>query len=161
MGKPVLQQIDSLVAARLPSQHVYARGLIAVDEMARRAHGRTFAGLAEIERTEILSAMESLHRTWVDPSRSGLRRKLSHAWGMWSGASAAAELYERIVSDTQQVFYSSEMAWLWLEYDGPPMPLGYESSRRIGNRAGYRVCRRRLPARPASRRIRPGAPTSS
>jgi choline dehydrogenase-like flavoprotein len=127
MGKSVLRQVDSLVAAREASHLVYARGLIAIDEMARRSHGRKFADLADHEMTEILSAMELLHRRRVDPSRSGLRRKLAYVRGMWGGASAAAELYELLVSDTQRVFYSSEIAWLWLEYDGPPMPLGYES----------------------------------
>lgn len=127
MGKPVLEQIDGRVASRPPSQFFYARGLIAVDEMARQAYGRTFADISEHEKAKLLTTMESLHRKSVDPSRSGFRRKLSHALGMWAGASAAADLYEQVVSDTQQVFYSSDIAWLWLEYDGPPMPLGYES----------------------------------
>ncbi len=127
IGTSVLRQIDGLVAPRAECHLVYARGLIAVDELAWRRHGRTFVELADHEQVDVVSVMESMHHRWVDPSRSGLRRKLEHVWGMWGGASAAAELYELIVSDTQRAFYSSEIAWLWLEYDGPPMPLGYES----------------------------------
>ena len=131
VGAPALRQIERLVAARQASHRVYARGLMAVDELAQAAHGRRFVDLAADEKIEIVSSMESLHRGRVDPSRNGLRqrlrRKLAHLWGMWRGRSAAAELFPMIVSDTLKVFYSSEVAWLWLRYDGPPMPLGYES----------------------------------
>lgn len=127
MGESVLRQIDRRVAARQASQRVYARGLIAVAEMALRAHGRKFTDLRDDEKMRILSVLEALHSRRSDPSRSPLRRELASVWGMWGGQSAAAEFYELVVSDTQMVFYSSEIAWLWLEYDGPPMPLGYES----------------------------------
>ncbi|MDH3531937.1 MAG: GMC oxidoreductase [Gammaproteobacteria bacterium] len=131
MGAPALRQIDSLLAARRASHLVYARGLIAVDEMAQAVHGRRFVDLAADKKLEIVSSIESLHRRRVDPSRNALQqrllRKLAHLWGMWRGWSAAADLFPMIVSDTLKVFYSSEVAWLWLQYDGPPMPLGYES----------------------------------
>jgi choline dehydrogenase-like flavoprotein len=127
LGTAAVRQIENLVAARQADRRAYARGLIAVDEMARRAHGCTFTELGDDEKIGIVSVMESFHRRDVDPSRSGLARRLTHATGMWHGSSAAADLYQVIVSDTQRVFYSSEIAWLWLEYDGPPMPLGYES----------------------------------
>ena len=127
IGTSAVRQMDSSVAARQASRLVYARGLIAVDEMARRAHGHKFTQLADGEKVEIVSVMELLHRRRVDTSQSRLARKLTHVVGMWRGPSAAAELYEVIVPDTQKVFYSSEIAWLWLGYDGPPMPLGYES----------------------------------
>jgi len=127
MGMSAVRQIDRLVAAGQASRLVYARGLIAVDEMARRTHGRAFTELAGDERTGFVSMIESLQQRHVDPSRSGLARKTTHALGMWGGKSAAAALYDVLRSDTLKVFYSSEIAWLWLEYDGPPMPLGYES----------------------------------
>ena len=126
IGASAIRQIDRLVSTRRASRPVYARGLIAVDEMARRMHGRGFAVLADDEKVSVVSAMESIHSRGADPSLGRLRRRLAHAAGMWRGASAAAELYPVMVSDTQRVFYSSEIAWLWLQYDGPPMPLGYK-----------------------------------
>lgn len=127
MGESVLRQIDRRVAADQASQRVYARGLIAVAEMARRSHGRTFTELPDDEKRHILTVLEVQHRRQSDPSRSGWRRRLAVLWGMWGGQSAAVELYQLVVSDTQRAFYTSEIAWLWLEYDGPPMPLGYET----------------------------------
>jgi choline dehydrogenase-like flavoprotein len=127
MGESVLLQIDRRVAASRAGQRVYARGLIAIAEMAFRLHGRGFTDLQDAEKRQILSVLETQHSRWSDPSGSGLGRRLASAWGMWGGQSAAVELYELVVSDTQMAFYSSEIAWLWLEYDGPPMPLGYES----------------------------------
>ncbi len=127
VGVPTVRQIDALVAARPDGRALYARGLLAVDAMAARAHGRPFTSLADDEQRAIVATLEALHRAGEDPARSGLARRLSHAIGMWRGASAATELYPMLVSDTQRVFYASEVAWLWLEYDGPPMPLGYES----------------------------------
>ena len=127
IGMSAVRLIDRLVAAGQASRLVYARGLIAVDEMARRTHGRTFTELGGDERNDFVSEIESLHRRHVDPSRSGLARKATHALGMWRGKSAAGALYDVLRSDTLKVFYSSEIGWLWLGYDGPPMPLGYES----------------------------------
>jgi len=131
VGAPALRQLDGLLAARRASHTVYARGLIAIDEMAQAAHGRRFVDLASREQIEIVSLVESLRRGRVDPARTGLQhrllRKLAYLWGMWRGRAAAADLFPLIVSDTLKVFYSSEVAWLWLQYDGPPMPLGYES----------------------------------
>lgn len=127
IGASASRQIDRLVAARQRSWPTYARGLIATDELAQRAHSRKFVDLPAHQQIEMLTLMESLQQRRVDPSRSSLARKLTHVWGMWSGESAAAELYEVVISDTLKAFYSSDVAWLWLGYDGPPMPLGYES----------------------------------
>jgi choline dehydrogenase-like flavoprotein len=101
--------------------------LIALDELARRRHGRVFVELADDDRTAVMSTLESHHRRRDDGSRGALTRRAAHALGMWNGESAAAELYDAVVADTLRAFYSSEVAWLWLGYDGPPMPLGYES----------------------------------
>jgi choline dehydrogenase-like flavoprotein len=127
MGPSVLQQIDRYVAARADRRAVYARGLAAIDELAQRAHGRRFVDLDEDAQKAILYRMQARHARHVHPGRSGLARRISWARGMLRGASAAAELYGDIVSDTLRAFYTSEVAWLWLGYDGPPMPLGYEA----------------------------------
>ena len=127
MGPSVLQQIDRLVAARADRRAVYARGLAAIDELAQRGHGQRFVDLEEDAQKAILNRMQALHARHVHPGRSGLARRINWTRGMLRGASAAAELYGDIVSDTLRAFYTSEVAWLWLGYDGPPMPLGYEA----------------------------------
>ena len=131
MGPSALSQLDGLVTARRANQLAYARGLIAIDEMAQAAHGRGFVDLAADEQIEIVSRVDSLHGTRATPTQIGLwqrlLRKVGRLWGMWQGWAAAADLFPILVSDTLKVFYSSEVAWLWLRYDGPPMPLGYES----------------------------------
>ena len=127
LGPSAVRQIENLVAGDRARQVVYARGLIAVDEMARRAMGRTFVELTDDDRKKLVAAMETVAARRNDPARRALTRRLRHVFGMWRGYSAAAELYSIVVSDTLRVFYSNEVAWLWLGYDGPPMPLGYES----------------------------------
>ena len=135
---------------------MYARGLVAIDEMAARAHGRPFTGLAAPEQAQLLTTIATLSARRWDSARGGLSRRASHALGMWSGASAAVELYDVLVSDTLRVFYTSEIAWLWLDYDGPPMPLyGYESPEVPRERRRV-VPLSTLPATPA----RPQAPSS-
>ena len=37
----------------------------------------------------------------------------------------AGLLYPHVRSDCFQVFYTSRVSWIWLEYDGPPMEKGY------------------------------------
>ena len=127
MGPSVLQQIERYVAARADRQVVYARGLAVIDELAQREHGQRYVQLESDAQRAILTRMQALHSHQVHPGRSGLARRLHWARGMLSGSSAAGELYGDIVSDTLRAFYTSEVAWLWLGYDGPPMPLGYEA----------------------------------
>ncbi len=127
IGTSAVRQIESMVAAQQTGRSVNAGGFIAVDESTQRAHGRRFVDLADDERTEVVAHMDALARRRVDPSRSGLARRLTHAVGMWRGQSAVVEFYEAIRADALEVFYASEIAWLWLDMYGPPMPLGYES----------------------------------
>ncbi|MDH3315657.1 MAG: GMC oxidoreductase [Gammaproteobacteria bacterium] len=130
LGPSALQQIDGWVASHSAKQALYARGLIALDEMAYKAGGARFVGLPPRKQTELLRVVEALHREQLDPSATSpvkkIRRKLRHLYGMWQGWSAAVRLFPIIVSDTFKAFYTSEVAWIWLGYDGPPMPLGYE-----------------------------------
>src|SRR3954447_3598447 len=126
LGLPVLREIERGLAHRQARRLAYARGLAAVDEIARRRHGRRFVEVDPDAQSAILRTMERVHARQVSPDRSGLSRYLGSARGMLSGSSAAAELYRVIVEDTLRAFYTSEVAWLWLEDDAPPMPLGYE-----------------------------------
>lgn len=141
VGTPVELRIDRLLIKGKSSREIYERGLIAVDEMSRRSHGKDFAELDTPLKHELVTLIESLHRGRATGSARGLwdriLKKLSHVSGMWDGWSAAADLFPVLVSDTKKAFYASEVAWLWLEYDGPPMPLGYESmeSPRRGRRS--------------------------
>jgi hypothetical protein len=43
------------------------------------------------------------------------------------GSLFAGQLYPQIRNDCLQVFYTSRVSWVWLEYDGPPMDKGYPS----------------------------------
>ncbi len=127
IGTSAVRQIDALVAGRPGDHGRYARGLLAIDELAVRSYGGPYEALEASQQSALLSTVEALHRQLTDPSRSGLLRRLHQAASMLGAGGAAAELYPSLITDTQRVFYSSEVAWLWLEYDGPPMPLGYDS----------------------------------
>lgn len=120
-GPSAVRRIEEWTAASPARRRLYARGLLALDDMARATHGTGFAALAPAQQREVFAATE---RHGGRPG-SRLRRELVGLHGMLRGWSPAVDLHPVIVEDTLKAFYTSEVAWIWLGYDGPPMPLGY------------------------------------
>lgn len=121
--------LDRLVAASGPRQDLYARGLLACDEWARREHGRLFAELTVDQQLVLL--------TWIDRLKAN-RLQATSLPGKVAGKAITlyqkwrcplVELFPELVRDVQGAFYTSRVSWDWLRYDGPPMPAGYPDLR--------------------------------
>jgi hypothetical protein len=129
LDPPAMVALDHLVATSSPRQNVYARGLLSFDMWALKQRGRKFADLPEGDRTGLLIAAQQLWERQsreMSPAKKGWRR-LQALIQVRNGAFFAAELYPQIRADCLRVFYTSRVAWTWLEYDGPPMDKGYPS----------------------------------
>jgi Gluconate 2-dehydrogenase subunit 3 len=123
----VVQALDAMVAASPQLQSVYERGLLALDELARRANGDSFVALTRDRQVQLLNYLD---RLWGEIScTESLTRKIMGAALMLrvaaNGSLAAAQFFARLVGDVKQAFYTSRVGWEWLGYDGPPMPEGY------------------------------------
>ncbi len=127
LGPTALEALDQLIAGSLERQTSYGRGLVAFDIWAQRDHGCKFAAMAQGDQTRLLSAAECVYKEWSSPA------PLVHkAWRRFNlvirgkGVPfSAGQLFPQIRSDCLQVFYTSRVSWMWLEYDGPPMDKGY------------------------------------
>jgi len=123
----VAQTLDAMVAASPQLQSLYERGLLALDELARRAHGDSFVDLKRDRQIQFLNYVD---RMWGEMSATdSLTRKIKSAALMLrvaaNGSLVAAQFFSRLVGDVKQAFYTSRVGWEWLGYDGPPMPEGY------------------------------------
>jgi hypothetical protein len=121
--------LDRLVAASGPRQGLYARGLLACDDWARHEHGRLFAELARDEQLALLTWIDRiqanrLQATSLPGKVAGKAINLYHKWRC-----PLVELFPELVRDVQGAFYTSQVSWEWLRYDGPPMPAGYPDLR--------------------------------
>jgi choline dehydrogenase-like flavoprotein len=127
LGASVEDTLDRWIGASPSKQAMYARGLIAFDEMARRWDGTGFAALTHERQEELFRLVDSLHQGRSRPySLPGkLRKGLAHLAQMLDGSAAAIDLFPMVVQDVFNAFYTSKVSWVWLGYDGPPMPEGY------------------------------------
>jgi choline dehydrogenase-like flavoprotein len=127
LGAPAAARMDEWVRASPAKQALYARGLIAFDELAERRWGTPFAQLSETRQHELLTQIDAAHqRRHRDASLPGkVWKKLELVGEMATGWSAAVDLFPTLVQDVFAAFYTSEVSWMWLGYDGPPMPRGY------------------------------------
>jgi len=123
----VVQTLDAMVAGSPRLQPLYGRGLLALDELARRVHGASFIDLTRDRQVQVLKDVERLSEAVSDTA--SLTRKIKSAAltlrGAANGSLAAAQLFPGLVGDVKQAFYTSRVGWEWLGYDGPPMPEGY------------------------------------
>ncbi len=123
----VTDSLDRLLAGSPWRQHLYAPGLLAFDLLARREQGCAFPGLSSSQQVELLQKLDLVIQDWARDLSvfSRLKRKCAALHMKWNGSLAALELFPRLVQDVHQAFYTSPESWIWLGYDGPPMPLGY------------------------------------
>jgi hypothetical protein len=126
----VVERLDRVLALSPQPRRLYARGLLAFDELANRQRGGAFADLTEKEK---IGLVQELERTYQEMARGGVSvvERLSHraksVYRSWPEG-AAANLFAVLVEDTMAAFYSSEIAWQSLAYDGPPFSRAFISN---------------------------------
>jgi len=127
LGPSVVDRLDALVAGSPHRQVLYARGLLATDQLARDKWGGKLVDLSSDYQLNLLGFIDHLNQKWSKPTSlmRKITRKLVTLYYRWSGLFAAVELFPRLVQDVFQVFYTDQVSWIWLGYDGPPMPNGY------------------------------------
>jgi len=128
-GPPATVALDHLVAASPYRQYLYAWGLLSFDIWARKKYGCKFAEMTKEDQIGLIMAAQQ-----IQESMAAEASKLARAWRKFRislfegyGSLFAADLYPQIRNDCLQVFYTSRVSWVWLEYDGPPMDKGYPS----------------------------------
>ena len=105
-----LQQLDGYRYAQLPPQDVaWRRGLAALDEESRTAHGLAFHTLAPDLQDALLGRMQRGELTGV-------------AWG-----DMPCKLFfeHRVIPDITHAYYAHPIAWNEIGFGGPASPRGY------------------------------------
>jgi hypothetical protein len=127
LGPSTLESLDKLILNSPERQTLYSRGLLSFDALALRKRQCRFARMTSEDQTELLKASQRIHEQWTSPAPAARK-----AWRRFKiivrGKGLpflAGQLYPQILSDCMQVFYTSRVSWIWLEYDGPPMDEGY------------------------------------
>ncbi|MGO9863380.1 MAG: gluconate 2-dehydrogenase subunit 3 family protein [Terriglobales bacterium] len=127
LGPAAIVALDGLVGESSYRQPVYSRGLLAFDIWARKEHGCNFAEMQERDQIMLFRTAQRIYEgpTASVSAISKLWRKLQAIKQARNGSFFAATLYPLIRGDCLQVFYTSRVSWIWLDYDGPPMDEGY------------------------------------
>jgi hypothetical protein len=127
LGPSVLESLDKLILSSVERQNLYSRGLLSFDAWALRKRQCKFAVMAAEDQIELLKTSQQIHEEWTSAAPA-----VKKAWRRFKIIARergvpflAGQLYPQIISDCLQVFYTSRVSWIWLEYDGPPMDEGY------------------------------------
>lgn len=125
-------QLERFVADTPRRQDLYRTGLAAFDGLAMQQHQQAFATLGIKEQIELFSMVDQARLVREEEPVSiqdKATRKLRFLYYFrWLGVSSpATEFCRYLVTDAKAKFYSSQVAWAWLGYEGPPFPLGYFS----------------------------------
>ena len=129
----VAGQLERFVADTPRRQDLYRTGLAAFDGLAMQQHQQAFAALGPKAQIELFNMVDEA-RLVMEKTPASILDKASRKvkvlyYYRWLGVTpAAAEFCHYIVVDVKARFYSSQVAWAWLGYEGPPFPLGYFSS---------------------------------
>ena len=126
-GRSAAETVDDLVKHSQRRQSLYARGLLALDRLAKTKGKSRFVELSREEQLQVLQFVDRLNQTWSTPGSHAtkIKNKIDALYRKWSGAFPAVELFPSLVQDVLQAFYAHRVSWVWLGYDGPPMPEGY------------------------------------
>jgi hypothetical protein len=134
-GEPeVIERLDRLVATSSDRQRLYASGLVGFDELALQQGADTFAALPPDAQLQTVALVERIYESTSSGGYSlfeiAQRNVIEayHTWpapGGWQGFSEAFQLWPQLIADVKDSFYTSNVAWQWLAYEGPPFPRGY------------------------------------
>jgi hypothetical protein len=127
LGPPAIVALDTLIVGSSYRQDLYSRGLLSFDAWARKEHGCKFVELRKEDQIMLFGAAQQFyeHSTAPGSAINKAWRKLHSIMQARNGSLFAVALYPMIRSDCLQVFYTSRVSWIWLDYDGPPMDQGY------------------------------------
>lgn len=117
----ILRTLAARIERPGPSIALYARGFESIDTQATRKWGCGFLDLDAGRQQELISVL-SLH-SGSKHRRSRIVWRSSRLY--WSLRSPAAAFFPVLVDEVMNTFYTSSVAWRWLNFDGPPMPRGY------------------------------------
>lgn len=123
----VVDTVDRLIATSAARQAQYGPGLLAFDEIAVQTHGAVFVDLTRAQQEDLVKTVDAMAAARADAATvvDRVTRKVTTTVQELQGVEAAVVLFPRLVDDVKQAFYTSDVAWQWLGYDGPPMPKGY------------------------------------
>src|SRR2546426_447946 len=126
-GRSAVETLDDLVKSSPPRQRLYARGLLALDRLAKPKGKSRFVELSRDDQLQVLEFVDRLHQTWSAPSSltTKIKNRVAALYRKWSGAYPAVALFPGLVQDVLRAFYTNRVSWSWLGYDGAPMPEGY------------------------------------
>jgi len=127
LDPPAIVTLDNLIVNSTYRQHLYSRGLLSFDVWAQSWRGEKFADLPKEDQIGLLREAQNAHESRVEKRSlvAKMWNKLQATLQVRSGIIFASQLYPQIRTDCLQVFYTSHVSWVWLEYDGPPMDKGY------------------------------------
>ncbi|MGO9020609.1 MAG: gluconate 2-dehydrogenase subunit 3 family protein [Syntrophobacteraceae bacterium] len=131
----VVNTLESIVGNSSWRKPAYSLGMYSIDQWAILKYGVTFIDLAERDQLSVMKLIDLEYQNLT--KNTTLFKKLSRKFRVLvyarKGLFDAGDFFQLLVSDVLHVFYTCEVSWIWLGYDGPPMPLGYPdlSERRI------------------------------
>jgi hypothetical protein len=121
--------LDRLVATKKGHQEVYSNGLYDFDKLAKKKYGQMFADLTPGQGIELLELVDRAAKdinVRVDSLSKRIYRKLKYyEYAKWDGLGTTIDLFPILVKDVMGAYYTSQVSWDWLGYEGPPQPRGY------------------------------------
>jgi choline dehydrogenase-like flavoprotein len=127
LGPSLSKVVDTWASASEESKSIYSEGLIAIDGLANNRYQTGFSKLEPSQRLDLLKSLSiSTHigKKRKSPSKM-FRDYLLLLRTAWAGAFPGIKLFPILRRDVLTAFYTSQVSWIWLDYDGPPMPHGY------------------------------------
>lgn len=129
LGPPAIVMLDNLITTSPHRQYLYSRGLLSFDAWALKERGCKFAEMSRADQVMLFGTAQQGYEDWT-ANASAVRkawRRLRTVRQTRRGSFFAAQLYPQVRIDCLQIFYTSRVSWIWLDYDGPPMDKGYPS----------------------------------
>lgn len=128
----IVDALEHVVEKSQDRYILYRKGLDAFDEVAQREYGSVFARLTCEQQLSILKSLDNATSCTKDTTVSfsflyRVNRKAKKMYYKYklNGFGETVDLFPVLVSDVMGCFYTSQVVWNWLGYDGPPMPNGY------------------------------------
>ncbi len=120
--------LEHIVERKKDRQILYRQGLDGFDEAARSEYGQVFDKLTHEQQINLLKLIEGaiVAGKAGDSLFARIRRKAKHIYykNKLGFEGESIYLFPILVEDVMKVYYSSQVAWDWLGYNGPPMPNG-------------------------------------
>lgn len=119
--------LERNVANSSQRKELYSRGLYSFDKWAQWKYGLIFIKLTPDHQLALMKVIDQEYQKLYKKASLGskLMRKFKVLPYLRMGLFDAVELFPTLKYDVLQTFYTSDISWVWLGYDGPPMSAGY------------------------------------